>query len=36
MVLARPREARQAGPASADWAARLSQRFPEAADRLAG
>ncbi|MBD7940017.1 DUF6880 family protein [Brevundimonas guildfordensis] len=34
LVLARPREARQARSASADWASRLSQRYPEAADIL--
>ncbi len=35
LVLARPREARQARPMSADWASRLAQRYPEAADILA-
>ncbi|WEK56592.1 MAG: hypothetical protein P0Y52_08505 [Candidatus Brevundimonas phytovorans] len=35
LVLARPREARQARPMSADWASRLAQRHPEAADILA-
>jgi len=35
LVLARPREARQARPISADWASRLAQRYPEAADILA-
>lgn len=35
LVLARPREARQARPGSADWASRLAQRYPEAADILA-
>ena len=35
LVLARPREARQARPISADWASRLAQRYPEAADSLA-
>ena len=34
LVLARPREARQARPISADWASRLAQRYPEAADIL--
>lgn len=33
-VLARPREARQPRHMSADWAARLAQRFPEAAEVL--
>lgn len=36
LVLARPREARHAGSATADWAARLVQRFPQAADILTG
>ncbi|MFK0299606.1 DUF6880 family protein [Brevundimonas sp. NPDC090276] len=36
LVLARPREARQARPLSADWASRLAQRYPEAAEILAG
>ena len=35
LVLARPREARNAKSMAADWAARLVQRFPEAADILA-
>ncbi|MNH48946.1 hypothetical protein D3C73_05030 [compost metagenome] len=35
LVLARPREARQARPMSADWASRLAQRYPAAADILA-
>ncbi len=35
LVLTRPREARQARPMSADWASRLAQRYPEAADILA-
>ncbi|WP_233192715.1 MULTISPECIES: hypothetical protein [unclassified Brevundimonas] len=35
LVLARPREARQARPISADWASRLAQRCPEAVDILA-
>lgn len=35
LVLSRPREARQARPVSADWASRLAQRYPEAADILA-
>jgi len=35
LVLARPREARQARPMSADWASRLAQRHPEAAHILA-
>ena len=35
LVLARPREARQARPIAADWASRLAQRYPEAADILA-
>lgn len=35
LVLARPREARQARRMSADWASRLAQRHPEAADVLA-
>lgn len=35
LVLARPREARQGRPMSADWASRLAQRYPEAADILA-
>lgn len=35
LVLARPREARQVlRPASADWASRLAQRYPEAAEIL--
>lgn len=36
LVLARPREARQVRPASADWASRLAQRYPEAAEILTG
>lgn len=36
LVLARPREARQPRPMSADWAARLAQRYPEAAEMLTG
>lgn len=36
LVLARAREARQARPLSADWALRLAQRYPEAAEILAG
>lgn len=36
LVLARPREARHAGPRASDWASRLAQRFPEAAEILAG
>lgn len=35
LVLARPREARTLGAKAADWASRLSQRFPEAANLLA-
>lgn len=35
LVLARPREARTLGAKAADWASRLSQRFPEAASLLA-
>lgn len=35
LVLARPREARQARTMSADWASRLAQRYPAAADILA-
>ncbi len=35
LVLARPREARQARQMSGDWASRLGQRYPEAADILA-
>jgi len=34
LVLARPREARTARSMGADWAARLAQRFPEAAEIL--
>lgn len=36
LVLSRPREARNARSMAADWASRLAQRFPEAADILAG
>ncbi len=36
LVLARPREARRPRPMSADWAARLAQRYPEAAEILTG
>ena len=35
LVLARPREARQARQMSGEWASRLGQRYPEAADILA-
>ncbi|MGO4408964.1 MULTISPECIES: DUF6880 family protein [unclassified Brevundimonas] len=35
LVQARPREARKVGPIAKDWASRLAQRFPEAADLLA-
>lgn len=35
LVQARPREVRKAGPLAKDWASRLAQRFPEAADILA-
>lgn len=35
MVLARPREARTVGASATDWASRLAQRFPEAAEILA-
>lgn len=34
LVLSRPREARKAGLITADWASRLEQRFPAAADVL--
>jgi hypothetical protein len=34
LILARPREARNARSMAADWAARLAQRFPEAAETL--
>ena len=34
LVLARPREARSVKAMAADWAARLAQRFPEAAETL--
>ena len=34
LVLARPREARHAGGRTSDWASRLAQRFPEAAEIL--
>jgi len=34
LVLARPREARSVKSMAADWAARLAQRFPEAAEAL--
>lgn len=34
LVLARPREARSVKSMAADWAARLAQRFPEAAETL--
>lgn len=36
LVLARPQEARRPRPMSADWAARLAQRYPEAAEILMG
>ena len=36
LVLSRPREARLARIPAADWAARLAQRFPEAAEVLTG
>jgi hypothetical protein len=36
LVLSRPREARQAGARGSDWASRLAQRFPQAAELLAG
>jgi len=36
LVLARPREARRPRPMSADWATRLAQRYPEAAEILTG
>lgn len=36
LVLARPREARLAGGRNSDWASRLAQRFPEAAEILTG
>jgi len=36
LVLARPREARHAGGKTPDWASRLAQRFPEAAEILTG
>ena len=35
LVLSRPREARSLGATAADWASRLAQRFPDAADILA-
>lgn len=35
LVLSRPREARNVGLMAADWASRLAQRFPEAAEILA-
>lgn len=35
LVQARPREARKAGPSAKDWASRLAQRFPDAAEILA-
>ena len=35
LVLARPSEARRLGPKALDWASRLAQRFPEAAEVLA-
>lgn len=35
LVLSRPREARGLGATAADWASRLAQRFPDAADILA-
>ena len=34
LALARPREARNVGSMAAEWASRLAQRFPEAADIL--
>ena len=36
LVLARPSEARLPRPMSADWATRLAQRYPEAAELLMG
>jgi len=36
LVLARPSEARRPRPMSADWATRLAQRYPEAAEILMG
>lgn len=36
LVLARPREARQSGPPASGWAARLVQRYPQAAEILTG
>lgn len=36
LVLARSREAQHAGPRARDWASRLAQRFPDAAEVLAG